>query len=255
MAIDYFTMNRRRTIHITRHGDKDKTKPNGLSSLGEGQMSALGSEITPESGILVASHSKGYARTETSARLAAHSALEQARREDAPQIVEDLSLGIDMKIMFSANQLIVWRETELELGEEDNVERFLAFRQNAPDQDTWSPYKIACGLAYSLFRSIQNYRQNDSCGTEIKITHNGYIEALIMFLAEEQINEDPIALDQARFVDRIGGTIKMGDLGAKFIYECKDNQETLTLELRGKQYNIDLAKLEEMAYDYTGGLL
>lgn len=228
-----------RTVVFLRHVEKDKSV-NVADDKDRPVVAGAVEALRGNLGSLLSSKRKAchsvYLRTQQTAQGIV----------DGGVVEEDESLGVHMSTMFTADQQKLWKVTENN-PEDAVVEEFL---ERIPKDKTWLAYDIGCGLAYSLLRSVKESATDAEPITEFKVTHSGYIEALLKYLVGEEIEANPVLEGQQRFVDKIGDIMKMNDIGCTFEISGSSEASQILLNLRGNTYPINMERLESMAAAY-----
>lgn len=228
-------------VFFVRHGEKDKDT---------GELTERGKEEAIEFGknLRKTKLTKGYS-----------SPLERAV-QTVEQIVGATPLPSDKKRKtrirqeigmppFSAQATQHYRDLEAEqFGK--GAEWWLNFGENRPDEETWSSRETAESFAYALRRYIK-MPDKLYAGSEVDIingTHQALPEALLKeVLIREQGSEKIVGFEK---LEEIGGALKLTE-GMEFeINVDAVGQKTIKLHLRGREYDIDLEKLNKLAESY-----
>jgi broad specificity phosphatase PhoE len=143
-----------------------------------------------------------------------------------------------------------YRELE-ERGPDAAAEWHLSFGVNRPDAKTPSPHENAGAIAYILNRYI---RMTDKLYTGSKVdlingTHQGFPEALLKeILIRQEGNKTIRGFEK---LEEIGGALRPTE-GMEFTIKTDENgNKVIKLDFRGKQYDLDMSKLTELAEEYT----
>lgn len=228
-------------VLFIRHGEKDK-ETDGLTEGGKEEAIGFGKNLRKAKLI------KGYS-----------SSLERAV-QTTEQIIGATPLPPDKKRKtrirqeigmppFSAQATQYYRDLEaIRFGK--GAEWWLSFGESRPDEETWSPRETAESFAYALRRY---FKMPDKLyvGSEADLingTHQALPEALLKeVLIREQGGEKIVGFDK---LEEIGGALKLTE-GMEFdINVDAIGQKTIKLHLRGREYDIDLEKLNKLAESY-----
>jgi len=228
-------------VFFIRHGEKN-IETGSLTGRGKEEATEFGKNLKKAKLI------KGYS-----------SSLERAM-QTTEQIIEATSLPPDKKLKtrirqeigmppFSAEATQHYRDLEAaQFGK--GAEWWLNFGENRPDEETWSPRETAESFAYALRRYFTMPDKLYS-GSEVDLingTHQALPEALLKeVLVRDRGGKKIIGFDK---LDEIGGALKLTE-GMEFeIIVDAVGQKTIKLHLRGKEYGIDLEKLNKLAESY-----
>lgn len=228
-------------VFFVRHGEKDK-ETGGLTERGKEEAIEVGKNMRKAKLI------KGYS-----------SPLERAV-QTTEQIIKATPLPSDKKLKtrirqeigmppFSAEATQYYRDLEaMEFGK--GAEWWLSFGETRPDEETWSPCETAEAFAYFL-RRYHKMPDKLHAGSEVDFingTHQALPEALLKeILIREQGDEKIVGFDK---LEEIGGALKLTE-GMEFEIKVDAvGQKTIKLHLRGREYDIDLEKLNKLAESY-----
>lgn len=144
-----------------------------------------------------------------------------------------------------------FRELEKQ-GPDDAVKWFLSFGTKKPDAETVSPHEVAESFAYILTKYFKMADKLYS-GSNIDLvngTHQGLPEALLKEVLKRK-NDDGEELTGFDNLEEIGGALKFTE-GMEFLIKVDEwGDKKLTVNFRGQEYGIDMAKLNELAKSYA----
>jgi len=128
----------------------------------------------------------------------------------------------------------------------------LSFGTKKPDAETVSPHEVAESFAYILTKYFKMADKLYS-GSNIDLvngTHQGLPEALLKEVLKRK-NDDGEELTGFDNLEEIGGALKFTE-GMEFLIKVDERgNKKLTVNFRGQEYDIDMAKLNELAKSYA----
>lgn len=130
------------------------------------------------------------------------------------------------------------------------AEYYLSFGDKKPDEETVSPHEVAETMASVLeiyFRMTDRLRSGSKVDL-INITHQSLPEALLKeILVRQEGGEKKIGFST---LVEIGGPLKLGEPMEFIIKADSQGNKTIHLYFRGKIFDIDLDKLNNLAKSY-----
>ena len=228
-------------IHVifVRHGEKSE---NGeLTDEGKKQAAEFGETLESRDAV------KGY------------SSPVQRAVETVEQIIENsphdkkLKTRIRTKIGIPPSSQDFYKKfKELEKqGPDEAAKWFLSFGAEKPDAETASPHEVAESFAYILTRYFKMADKLYS-GSNIDLingTHQGLPEALLNEVLKRKIDDKEVV--GFNNLEDIGGALKFTE-GMEFIIKTDEQDDKkITVNFRGQEYDIEMAKLNELAKSYA----
>jgi broad specificity phosphatase PhoE len=136
-------------------------------------------------------------------------------------------------------------------GPDAAAEWFLSFGAERPDTETASPHEVAESFAYVLAKYLRMADKLYS-GSNIDLvngTHQGLPESLLKEVLKRKMDDkEVIGFDK---IEDIGGALRFTE-GMEFVVKTdSEGNKRLTVNFRGQGYDIDMAKLDELAKSYA----
>lgn len=224
---------------FVRHGEKSESGE--LTEEGKQQASEFGSNLESRDAV------KGYVSSVQRAVETIEKIIESSPHDKKLQTRIRTEIGIPPS---SKEFYKKFKEFEKE-GPDAAAEWFLSFGKERPDAETASPHEVAESFAYILTRYLKMADRLYS-GSNIDLingTHQGLPEALLKEILKRKIGDEEITgFDK---LEDIGGALRFTE-GMEFIIKTDEKgNKKLTLNFRDQEYNIDMAKLNELSQSYV----
>ncbi len=136
-------------------------------------------------------------------------------------------------------------------GPDVAAEWFLHFGRQEPDAETASPHEVAESFAYLIVKYLKMADKLYS-GSNIDLingTHQGLPEALLKEVLKRKIDDKEVVGFQK--LEDIGGALQFTEAMEFMIKTGEQGGKTLKLNFRGREYDIDMAKLNALAESYA----
>ncbi|MEI6288428.1 MAG: histidine phosphatase family protein [bacterium] len=225
---------------FVRHGEKSE---NGeLTNEGKKQAAEFGDNLKSRDAI------KGYSSPVQRAIETVEQIIENSPHDKKLKTRIRTEIGIP-----PSSQEFYKKFKELEKqGPDEAAKWYLSFGTERPDAETSSPHEVAESFAYILAKYFKMADRLYS-GSNIDLvngTHQGLPEALLKEVLKRKIddNKEIIGFDN---LEDIGGALKFTE-GMEFVIKTDERgDKKLTVNFRGQEYDIDMAKLNELAKSYA----
>lgn len=130
------------------------------------------------------------------------------------------------------------------------AEWYLSFGAERPDDETLSPHEVAESFAYVIKRYMRMADKLYS-GSNIDLinaTHQGLPEALLKEILIRKVGDKEVVGFEK--LEDIGGALKFTE-GVEFLIKTDEQgNKKSTVIFRGKEYDVDMAKLSDLAKTY-----
>jgi len=221
-----------------RHGEADEG--GGLTETGKRQVEIAGQSIDSADVIKV------YSSPIRRARETAEGIGETVTHDKKLETRTKLSLEIP-----NISEEFLDKLVEIEKRSPDTSTQFyLNFGKQRPDPETSSPQEIAEMMAYVLsnyFKMAKRLKSGSNIDL-VNVTHQGLPEALLKeVLIQEDRDKQKVGLET---LAEIGGPLKPAESMEFRIRTNEDGDETVELYFRGKTFNLDLGKVDELSRTY-----
>ena len=224
---------------FVRHGEKSKSGE--LTEEGKRQASEFGENLEGRDVV------KGYASPVQRAVETVEKIIESSphNKKLTTRIRTEIGIPPSSKKFYKK-----FKELEKQ-GPDAAAEWFLSFGAERPDAETASPHEVAESFAYILTRYLKMADKLYS-GSNIDLingTHQGLPEALLKKVLKRKIDDEEVTGFEK--LEDIGGALKFTE-GMEFIIKTdEERNKKLTVNFRGQEYDIDMAKLDELAQSYV----
>lgn len=229
-------------IHVVflRHGEKGEGGE--ITEEGKNQASKFGEDLESKNAI------KGYSSPVKRVIETVERVIESAPHDKKLTTRVRTEIGIPPST--SEKFLKKYRELEKQ-GPDTAAEWHLSFGFNRPDAKTPSPHENAEAIAYILDRYIRMADKLYS-GSKVDLingTHQGFPEALLKeILIRQEGNKTILGFEK---LEEIGGALRPTE-GMEFAIKTDESgNKIINLNFRGKQYDLDINKLAELAEEYA----
>lgn len=225
---------------FVRHGEKNEGGE--LTDKGKKQAAEFGENLKSRDAI------KGYSSPVQRAIETVEQIIENSPHDKKLKTRIRTEIGIP-----PSSQEFYKKFKELEKqGPDEAAKWFLSFGTEKPDAESSSPHEVAESFAYILAKYFKMADKLYS-GSNIDLvngTHQGLTEALLkeVLKRENDNGEEVTGFDN---LEEIGGALKFTE-GIEFIIKTDERgDKKLTVNFRGQEYDIDMAKLNELAKSYA----
>jgi broad specificity phosphatase PhoE len=225
---------------FVRHGEKSESGE--LTDEGKKQAAEFGKNLESKDAV------KGYSSPVQRAIETVEQIIENSPHDKKLKTRIRTEIGIP-----PSSQEFYKKFKELEKqGPDEAAKWFLSFGAERPDPETASPHEVAESFAYILTKYFKMADKLYS-GSNIDLvngTHQGLPETLLKEVLKRKIddNEEVVGFDN---LEEIGGALKFTE-GMEFIIKTDERgDKKLTVNFRGQEYDIDMAKLNELAKSYA----
>ena len=152
----------------------------------------------------------------------------------------------------SISQQFLEKLKEMETQNPDtSTEFYLSFGKERPDKETASPHEIAEMMAYILtkyFKIAEKLKSGSNIDL-VNVTHQGLPEALLKEVLIQQ-EEEKIKIGFEK-LEEIGGPLKLAESMEFRIKTDEQGKKTVQLYLRGKIFDLDLSRVNELSRAYA----
>ncbi len=228
-------------IHVVfvRHGEKDESGE--LTEKGKNQAAEFGKRLEGKDAI------KGYSSPVQRAIETVEKILESSPHDKKLKTRVRTEIGIPP---FSKECYKKFKELEAR-DPDAAAEWFLSFGTERPDAETASPHEVAESFAYILTKYLRmaDKLYSGSNIDLVNVTHQGLPESLLKEVLKREIDDkEVIGFENLK---DIGGALKFTE-GMEFVIKTDgEGNKKLTVSFRGQEYDIDMAKRDELAKSYA----
>lgn len=235
-------------VILMRHGAKSPT----------GDLTTEGQEQAREVGRGLERPVKAYSSIIPRAYQSAESVIETAKNALTSHIagkepskrepVKRIELAINP---WSKEKLAEWKAIEKEQGSNAVVDWALKFGDKRPDEGTWSSLERAQMMAYVVEHYIKmtDKLKSNSDLDLVNLTHQSMPESLLQYAMTRTIDgKKVIGLES---VSEIGGSLGPSETLEIFIDAKNKGDKSLSVDIRGNSYGLDMDKIHELATGYT----
>ena len=136
-------------------------------------------------------------------------------------------------------------------GEDVAADWYLSFGNKRFDRETVSPKEVAEGFAYMLRENMKMSRKLYS-GSKVDLiggTHQILPESLLKEIMIRNVNGRKVVGFNS--VKEIGGALGFAEPVDFYVKRGKDGGETIKLDFRNGEYDVDIGRLNKLADSYS----
>ncbi|MBS4035803.1 MAG: phosphoglycerate mutase family protein [Ignavibacterium sp.] len=220
-------------IYFFRHGDKDGEM---LSQNGVEQAQKIGSSLEPTPTV------KGYSSQFPRARYFSENIVEMTRAKRKLNLRQGLDLGEEN--WFNEGFVNWWRK--------HGLKGYLDLKDQRPVVNTPSAEEVAARVAHHFLTQIKIPEKCYS-GSEVTLvntSHSGILEPFFIEALGKAIEKDPVNKEGKDFIEKMGGAFNTAEGFEVDVKIDENGEKTVKLTFRGKNYEVDFERLEELVKKY-----
>jgi len=234
-------------IYHQRHGKKDKRGNLAPSGMVQAIESGLGREPHDVTNIKVSGSE--IERTKVTAALAAAGMAEKSEAAGRPVRVGKARTKEGMSFKPFSDAAYAQAVEVEKAGKDSSHWYWKEHREHGFDKDTISGQEMADRTAHDIYGEIKMIgRLND--GSKVALENASHTMPIEMFIAEafgDEIEKDSVDPEGEDLYMRMGGSFKAAEDYEITAKTDETGRLTAVMQLRGKEYRVNLRKLREMS--------